>query len=248
MSERKKIAVIIPVFNAGKTLEKALLSVIRQDFSNYELIVVDGGSSDNSVEILKRYNKWISKQISEPDSGVYDAMNKGIRMATAEWLYFLGADDVLADESVFSHFFAEANPFDGIDILYGSVVNLGIRNRLIPTLHTSSFGKKLFWKNTLHHQSAFYRSSLFESRPYNTRYLILGDYEFHLWCWMKGAKGLFVPRLVAKCQAIGLSKNFKWSLYKEELRLKRNHLPTMVYLANIPWVLFKYFVKKISSK
>src|SRR5690348_134930 len=92
---QEKVSIIIPTYNPGKILVKALESVITQDYSNTELIVMDGGSTDGTVSLLQQYNIHIAYWKSEPDSGIYDAMNIGIAKATGTWLLFLGADDEL---------------------------------------------------------------------------------------------------------------------------------------------------------
>jgi glycosyltransferase involved in cell wall biosynthesis len=105
-----KISVIIVVFNGAKTLPQAIESVLRQTYKNVELIVVDGGSTDGTLDILRKYesNNFIWK--SEPDKGIYDAMNKGIMMAHGEWLHFLGADDTLINDKVLENVFNENLP------------------------------------------------------------------------------------------------------------------------------------------
>ena len=246
MSGPPLISVIVPVFNAGTTLEKTLLSIIRQDFNSFEIILVDGGSTDQSTEIEQRYKSWLKHLVCEPDRGVYDAMNKGIEKSVGEWLYFIGADDELASENVFSRFFVNNHAASGIDILFGSVINVGIRNKLVPTLHTSSFGPKLRWKNTLHHQSAFFRRSLFHDSKYNISYKVLADYDFHLHCLKTGVRAKFHPAVVARCGASGVSKKFTWSLYAEELRIKKKQLSIFYFLLNIPWICAKYLAKNLS--
>jgi glycosyltransferase involved in cell wall biosynthesis len=93
-----RISVIPVVYNAVATLEETILSVINQDFDNFEFIIIDGRSTDGTIEIIKKYQDKITLWISEPDKGIYDAMNKGIQNAKGEYVYFLGAEDVLIDE------------------------------------------------------------------------------------------------------------------------------------------------------
>jgi len=94
-NELPKVSIITSVFNAENTLEKCIISVKHQTYPNLEYIVIDGGSSDKSVEIIKNYNDVVTVWKSEPDEGIYDAWNKGLQRATGEWILFLGADDVL---------------------------------------------------------------------------------------------------------------------------------------------------------
>ncbi|NJL12522.1 MAG: glycosyltransferase [Microscillaceae bacterium] len=92
-----KISIVTPSYNQGQYIEEAILSVIGQNYPNLEYIIIDGGSTDNTIEIIKKYEKHITYWVSEKDKGIYDAMNKGIDVATGEWIYFLGTDDLLSD-------------------------------------------------------------------------------------------------------------------------------------------------------
>jgi glycosyltransferase involved in cell wall biosynthesis len=115
------ISIVIPVFNAGKTLQSTIESVLNQSYKNIELIIVDGESVDNTNEIINQYNKNINIFICEKDNGIYDAMNKGIVAASGDWLLFLGGDDVLYDSEILASIFNDSN-FDKVDFLYGDVL------------------------------------------------------------------------------------------------------------------------------
>src|ERR671925_70444 len=95
-----KISVITAVLNNGRYIEDCIKSVLGQTYSNLEYIIVDGGSTDGTLDVIRMYKDRISKLISEPDSGIYDAMNKGIRIATGDVIGFLHSDDFYADEEV----------------------------------------------------------------------------------------------------------------------------------------------------
>lgn len=94
------ISIIIPTYNCENTFTIALKSVLSQDLEEKEIIIVDGGSSDGTLDLLNKYDQQIDYWISEPDNGIYDALNKGIDLANGEWLYFLGSDDKLYDNHV----------------------------------------------------------------------------------------------------------------------------------------------------
>jgi len=102
--KKLKLSIITPSFNCGKYIEQAILSVLKQDYKNFEYIVIDGGSTDNTLKILKKYSKKYPKKfryISEPDKGQTDAINKGLRMSTGDWFIWLNADDYY-EPNVFS--------------------------------------------------------------------------------------------------------------------------------------------------
>ena len=93
MSDSIKITILTATFNSGKTLEQTISSVVNQDYKDIEYIIVDGASTDNTVDIIKKYEKYGIKWISEPDNGLYDALNKGFDMATGDYFQVLGSDD-----------------------------------------------------------------------------------------------------------------------------------------------------------
>ncbi len=97
MAEHPPISIIIVTYNAAKTLQASLDSIYRQKYPAIEIVMIDGASTDNTVEIIKQNADNLSYWVSEKDAGIYDAMNKGIKHATGNWIYFLGADDVLFD-------------------------------------------------------------------------------------------------------------------------------------------------------
>ena len=113
-----KITIITVSYNAATSIEPTILSVINQTYPNIEYIVIDGGSNDGTVDIIKKYQNKISYWVSEPDKGIYDAMNKGIRMATGDWINFMNAGDTFfCDTSLNLLFIPE--PESDIDIIYG---------------------------------------------------------------------------------------------------------------------------------
>src|SRR5438045_5149796 len=121
MDEKKlpKVSIITVCKNASPTIEETLKSVSQQTYPAIECIVVDGKSSDHSLEIVKKYKRIISKIISEPDHGIYDAMNKGIHHSKGDWLLFLGADDQLSPKV--SEVFSKLHEYHDADVVYGDV-------------------------------------------------------------------------------------------------------------------------------
>ena len=97
-----KVTIVTVTYNAEEYLEQTIKSVIKQDYPNIEYIIIDGASSDRTVEIIKEYQKYISYWTSEPDSGIYDAMNKGIDIATGEWINFMNAGDSFVEKNTIS--------------------------------------------------------------------------------------------------------------------------------------------------
>lgn len=117
--EWPKISIITPSFNQGEYIEETIRSILLQDYPNLEYIIIDGGSTDNSLEIIKKYNKWITYWISEPDNGQSDAINKGLKICTGEIFNWINSDDLLLNGSLK----IIANNIDNYDLLAGSVIN-----------------------------------------------------------------------------------------------------------------------------
>lgn len=168
-------SVIIVVFNAVNYIEEAILSVVSQHYKNIELIIIDGGSSDGTIDIIKKYDEHIKFWSSEPDEGIYDAMNKGVLIATGDYLYFLGADDRLLNvlDDV-------ARLIDKTDdnkcIFYGDVILNGDVFKKLG----GRFNKiKILFKN-IPHQAIFYPKDFFLERKYNCKYKLLADYALNL--------------------------------------------------------------------
>jgi glycosyltransferase involved in cell wall biosynthesis len=243
MMSQPTISIIIPVFNAKRTLESALRSIWEQSIRAHEIIVIDGGSTDGTLELIKSHQSNITYWVSERDRGVYDAINKGIQKATGDWVFILGSDDKLASSDVLESISAHLT--DSTPLVYGSVRNVNIKHSLVPEVHMSSMGSGLYLRNTLHQQSAFYRRSLFELQQFDSSLKVLADYDFHLFLFKQGITGIRVDILIAECEASGLSKQFNRSLYAEEFRLKRKRLGNVTALLLAPIIAGKFILKQL---
>lgn len=237
-------SIIIPSFNAAGTIAQTLKSVITQSETDYELLVIDGGSNDGTSDVLEAYLPHIRYFISEKDTGVYDAMNKGIQAARGGWIYLMGADDAFADDGVLAAVKETIHTAPSAQLIFGNVRQVNAAHPLVPTVHQSHFGNGLYWKNTLHSQSCFYQKSLLQKFPFNTEYNILADYDIHLALWLENTPYIRLDRDIAVCGATGISKNFTPSLYREEWRVKRRRLGFVRALPQAVWVWVKYSIKK----
>lgn len=133
------ISIITICYNAASDLEKTIKSVAAQKFKDFEYIVIDGQSKDSTLDIIKRNEDVISKWVSEPDKGIYDAMNKGIRMAEGDWLIMMNAGDVFADSEVLANVFK--NPIsDEISFLYGDTLS---RQKMANSCEELLHGKRV---------------------------------------------------------------------------------------------------------
>lgn len=176
-----KLSVIIPTYNSGKNIQSCLCSLRKQSFQNFEVVVVDGNSSDNTLEIVEKSRPYLPeiKIISEPDRGVYDAMNKGINLASGKFLFFLGSDDILFDNEVFNDVVQEVSNRN-VDLIYGDVQFLYSKT----TLGGVSSLTRLLFEGNICHQGIFYKRSVFDKIGlYNLTYKVWADWEFNIRCF-----------------------------------------------------------------
>ncbi|SEM53720.1 Glycosyltransferase involved in cell wall bisynthesis [Prevotella sp. ne3005] len=166
------VTIITVSYNAKDGIEKTILSVVKQSYKNIEYIIVDGGSSDGTIDIIKKYDKQLTCWISEPDKGIYDAMNKGIKKATGEWLIMMNAGDCFANESVLEEVFSRKIP-NNISFLYSDVYSKKKDGGLI--LRPSDFAS-----GNLIHQAIIYKRDLHKEHGYYivTKKIIISDALF----------------------------------------------------------------------
>lgn len=172
------ISIITIVFNGGATLEKTIQSIAAQTFRNIEYIVVDGASTDSTIDIIKRHQNTVTKWVSEPDKGLYDAMNKGIDMATGDYLWFINSGDEIYCPETIEQLFASG---DSADVYYGDTVMIDANGNEIGQRRLAP-PENLTWKDfkngmLVSHQSFICRKSV--AGHYNLEYRFSADFE---WC------------------------------------------------------------------
>lgn len=205
-----KLSIIIPTYNSAKVLQRTLDSIVGQTFADWEVLVMDSASTDQTVDIAKSYQDERIKVFSEPDDGVYDAMNKGIKIAGGEWLYFLGSDDWLLNKEVLQGFFSL--DIEGFEVVYGDVEadQLASEHKGEWTVDTIEYNRC--------HQAIFYKRSLFAKNGlYDTKYKILADYAFNLKWFLQGKiKSKHIDLIIAHYSKGGLSENCIDELFRQD--------------------------------
>lgn len=180
-SQNVKITIITVVKNAAKLLNKTIESVFNQSYKNFEYIIVDGGSTDSTQDIIKAYGEAVV-YISEPDDGIYDAMNKGVRASTGDVLYFLNAGDVLNDKDVFKDVVSviEDPEYSKVDFFYGNVQFIKDDESDSRYLEYKNFPFFFYADNCQCHQVCFYKKQVFDLHGlYDTSFKLYGDQEFN---------------------------------------------------------------------
>ena len=173
-----KLSIITINFNNGKGLELTLDSVVRQTFRNFEHIVIDGGSTDNSLEVIKSYQENLAYWISEQDKGIYNAMNKGVKVAHGEYCLFLNSGDQLLNSAVLKKVFESCKDND---IISG---NLQFDNKGV-WISPEEVSLRYFLEGSITHPSSFIRRHLLMEHPYNENFGIMGDREFFVYAFLK---------------------------------------------------------------
>lgn len=179
-----KLSIITVNLNNAVGLQKTFNSVFNQTFKNFEYIVIDGGSIDGSVAIIKQYIDKISYWVSEPDKGIYNAMNKGILNAKGEYLLFLNSGDLLFSEQTLALVFSIADKVDN-DIIYGNIMLQGANNSLTPYNYPSIVEIDYLLKYALPHQACYIKRTLFQKNGlYSENFKIVSDWEWILKCFL----------------------------------------------------------------
>ncbi|MEI7423445.1 MAG: glycosyltransferase family 2 protein [Prolixibacteraceae bacterium] len=169
---KPKISVITVVFNGQKYIESTIISVINQNYSELEYIIIDGGSSDGTTDIIKKYALRISYWISERDNGIYDAMNKGIDNASGEWVIFMNCGDFFYNNNVLSQVFNTPIPNEIVLIYGGAFVRSEWGDFYLKARHENQL-----WKSFTH-QSMFSRIEINKKYKFNLEFKAASDYDF----------------------------------------------------------------------
>lgn len=172
------LSIITINFNNKDGLQKTINSVIQQSFKDYEWIIIDGGSSDGSEDVIKTYQSHFSFWCSEPDKGIYNAINKGLSHAAGDYIQFLNSGDWLYDSTSLEKAFAQ---IDGkYDIYYGDMVQVNDGGKLNPITYPDELGFLFFPYNNICHQATLYKRSLFDNNPYDESFRIVSDWAMNL--------------------------------------------------------------------
>ena len=261
-----KLSIITICLNPGRVLQTAVESVLAQTYGEVEHIIVDGGSSDGTLEILSRINEQTSnmKFISEPDKGLYDALNKGVRMATGDVIGFVHADDFLAHAEVLEHVAAEFGA-PGVEAVYGDLQYVagdatkkqcGDAYKVVRHWKSGEYSrKKLAWGWMPPHPTLYLKRSVYESTRlsngefFDTSFTCAADYDFMMRVLIRlQADPVYLPEVMVKMRVGGVSNRSLKHMVRKSLEdwrvIRRNrigHLHTLIWknLRKLPQFLSK---------
>lgn len=242
--ERPLVTIITVVFNNVHTLEQTIISVVNQSYKNIEYIIIDGGSTDGSVDLIRKYKSQISYWVSEPDKGIYYAMNKGLSIANGELVGVLSSDDWYESTSVEKVVnYYELNP--EVDIIHGLLRFIASNDKPDSVVgHYNSFLEK----GMIEHPTCFIKKNMYDKVGfYNVSYKSAADYEWMLRAKKLDAKFLFIPEMLTNFRRGGISSSYIGSL--EELLIKKRFGVISGFKYSL-WKVLVYlifFKKKISK-
>jgi len=238
------VSIITIVYNGADTLQKTIDSIACQSYQNIEYIIVDGGSSDGTLDIIEANKKVIAKWISEPDDGLYDAMNKGIDLASGDYLWFINSGDEIYDAETLSNMFVDD---DLADIYYGDTVMINTKGEVIGerrlqppiTLKYTDFKKGML----VSHQSILVSTKIAEK--YNTKYRFSADFEWCLIALKKAHSVVNANLVLSRFLDGGLTKQNIIPGLKERFDIMRRYFglgSTIVHHIPIAIRFFRYFI------
>jgi glycosyltransferase len=234
-----KVSIITVTLNSARYLEDCIQSVMMQDHPDIEHIIVDGKSTDGTLDIIKKYESHIAKWVSEKDHGMYDAINTGMRMATGDIIGTLNSDDMLASPDAVS---VIVKTFDvqKVDAVYGDLVYVSPEdtNRIIRVWKGLPFRRKRFCHGWMPAHPTFYfrKRLLDEFGYYETHYFTAADYEFMArYLFYHRVSASYIPKLIVKMRQGGMSNgNLLRRLRanrRDYLAMKRNRIPFAFFVS-----------------
>jgi glycosyltransferase involved in cell wall biosynthesis len=247
MSQLPKITIITVVYNGKALIERTIKSVISQTYLNIEYLILDGGSTDGTLELAESLGKNIALISSGKDKGIYDAMNKGLKLATGDYVLFLNAGDELNDSNTLSKVFSLS---PGADVYYGNTQVSDIdgkvlgERRLSPPMHMN--WKSLKYGMCVSHQSFIAKRSL--CPEYNLNYLISADVDWVIQILKRSEKIYNTHMVISRFLEGGASNKRRKKALLERFKIMSKHYGFFPTVWNHIFILFRYPVHKMTRK
>lgn len=236
MSHNPLVSIIIATYNAEKTLNSALESVLNQKYQNWECLIIDGASTDQTINILNQYQQKDSrfKYTSEKDSGIYDAFNKGWKKAKGEWILYLGSDDVLLPHGIETLI----KNIEGADIIYGNVILLFPNGKEKLQMASDTKCLERAEKSPCCHQSLIMRKEIFSIMDgFDEKYKLMADKDLLIRCYKRGVKFKRINETISKFNIMGASQtSYISSIESYNIYKKYHNLISSLYY------LFKHLI------
>lgn len=203
MNNKPKISIITVVFNGENTIKNTISSIINQSYLDYEYIIIDGCSTDNTLNLINEFSEKITYVLSEPDNGIFDAMNKALSLATGEWVLFINSGDLLYDNNTLFKIFNSGINYSEIDLIYGDVLLYDSKDTYTFKSKTSPLKMNL---NAICHQSVLIRKKSHDL--FDLKYKLSADHKL-IYQLFKSKNTYYTNFLISKILIGGVSSNLK---------------------------------------
>ncbi|MBX9850883.1 MAG: glycosyltransferase [Cytophagaceae bacterium] len=252
-----KVSVITIVYNNSRFIEKTIQSVINQTYSNLDYVIIDGGSTDGTVDIIKKYDSRIRYWISEKDKGIYDAMNKGQKASVGEYIIFMNSGDLFADNSVLEQIFSSNShryKNEYADVYYGETYLMDETGKILGTrsaLTTRKLPKNMTWKSMKHgmivsHQSIFVKKML--APEYNLHYKCSADIDWVIQSLKNSRKIVNTQLIISKYLVGGYSIANQKRCWQERYEIYKKYYGLFTTLWVHGLIIFNNVIFKLKGK
>jgi len=246
-----KFTIITVCLNSEKEIEETIKSVVEQDYKDYEYLIVDGKSSDKTLNIVDKYKDRISKVVSEKDQGIYDAMNKGVRMSSGDFIIFMNAGDTFVDTSVLQDVYSFISKIslakqDSAGVVYGNAL-VDFQGEVVKNKYPR-VSKKFFYDSMICHQAIFFsRESFFQDNLFDKKYKLCADYDWLLRSiYFKGINSKYFDRDICIFKHGGASSSE--NIFKERREIIKNYYSIFEILFYKTILFMKRFVANLTSR
>jgi glycosyltransferase involved in cell wall biosynthesis len=225
-SQLPLVTLVTVVLNGESLLEETIQSVISQTYPNIEYLIIDGGSTDRTLDIIRKYEHAINYWVSEKDGGIYEAMNKSMRVANGDWIFFIGADDRFCSKNTVEYSVSQMKKKDAI--YYGNVIlsNSG-------KIYGGKFNKYKLMQQNICHQSIFYPVTIYKNKNYDTQFKLLADYKYNIELAGDKVNFIYMPEVIVIFNEHGMSCNGDEKFNTNKLRLIRSSFGIFYYVIKL---------------
>lgn len=237
MNSQPLVTVVTVCRNNLPALQVTMQSVAEQTYANIEYLIIDGASTDGTAQMLAEYQGRLSRWISEPDKGIYDAMNKAIGMATGDWIIFMNAGDTFASSDVLSRVFSCSHE---VDVIYGDVVK-GEQLKYAEPPHNAH---RMYFC----HQSALVRTECLRQYPFDTRHRMSADFKQMKMLFLSGHHFLQLPFAIARFDTTGISNVQRSRGLKDNIMVVREVDSWAEQLRLLPKLYWVYWMCRLRGK
>ena len=235
-----KVTVITVVYNGAELLEDTIKSVINQTYSTLEYIIIDGGSTDGTLNLINKYSKKLKYWISEQDQGIYDAMNKGVKASSGEWLIFMNSGDWFYEVTTIEKIFL-CRDLSTTEFVYGNTLKRSAHKIKVDIPSKASE----FWKKLVVHQSIFSRKALNEKYPFDLNFKVSADFDFIFKVFYYRHQTLYVDEVISSFDMIGFSKQNRYLGFSEDRCIALKYRGNLIVGYRVYW---HYIVITIRGK